>query len=637
MARISSGRRRLFVVLFHAVAICSSVLIAFLLRFEFLLPRGEMGHVWKSLCIAMLVKSVVFRLEALDSGGWRYASIIELRRILRANLVASSAFAVITAAVVGANFPRSVYCIDFLVCFFLTAGARFAFRLYREGRTRRRGSDKKRRVLIYGAGSAGVTLLREVLENPSLHYRVVGFLDDDPSKQHQSLRGVPVLGTGRRAAAIVSKYRQRHQPIETILIAMPSASGRQMQDALANCRMTGIPCKTVPGVGELISGRVLIQQIRDVSVVDLLGRNPVHLDEDAVRRFLCGKSVMVTGAAGSIGSELCRQIARFDPECLVAFEQAESELFRIQNEICGRYPSLNFIPAMGDIRDFTRVQEVIRLHKTDCIFHAAAYKHVPMMECHPLEAIKNNVLGSHNLVQAASANKVSHFVMISSDKAVNPTNIMGLTKRIAELILSSMPIPHGNFGTKFVAVRFGNVLGSNGSVVPLFKQQIEAGGPVTVTHPQIKRFFMTISEAVELVLQASSMGKGSEIFVLDMGEPVRITDLARNMIRLSGREPDKDIEIRFVGLRPGEKLQEEIMRIGEDVLPTYHEKINIFRGPGANRADIERAMRELQTLIDRRDADAAVRLLWSLAPEYVPDGEWREILSEARLQAVATA
>lgn len=633
MLRIPSRYRRFCVILAHTAAILVSLTLAFLLRFEFLVPRSETGHLTRGLCIAIVIKTLIFRFESIDSGGWRYASIIELRRILRANFFASIAFVVVTALTIGVNFPRSVYCIDFLLCFFLTAGARFAFRLYREGRSQSQDTTKKRRVLIYGAGSAGLILQREILENPSLRYRVAGFLDDAPSKQNIHLRGVPVLGNGRRAATIVARYRKRRQPIEAILIAMPSATGRQMQEAIANCRMAGVLCKTVPGVGELISGHVLIRQIRDVSVLDLLGRNPVHLDEETVRKFLRGKSVMVTGAAGSIGSELCRQIARFAPEYLVAFEQAESELFRITNEITARYPSLSFVPALGDIRDVMRVQEVIRRYGVDCIFHAAAYKHVPMIESHALEAIKNNVLGSRNLVEAAYANKVSHCLMISSDKAVNPTNIMGLTKRISELILSSMPVPREESGTKFVAVRFGNVLGSNGSVVPVFKQQIEAGGPVTVTHPDMKRYFMTIGEAVELVLQASTMGKGSEIFVLDMGEPVRIADLARNMIRLSGREPEVDIEIRYVGLRPGEKLAEEIMRPGEDVMPTYHEKINIFRGPSADRMQIDSVMRELELLVSRNDAEGAVRLLWSLAPEYTPDGKWREALVGTRLRA----
>jgi FlaA1/EpsC-like NDP-sugar epimerase len=635
MSSLKTSYRTLCIVLFHTAVICGSVVMAFLLRFNFLIPRYEQRHLMVGVLIALFVKSLVFRFEGVDNGSWRYASLIDLQRLLRANLIASVLFTILTPFAAGRNFPRSVYVGDFLLCFLLTGGGRFGLRLYREAGMVP-STKRQRRVLIYGAGSAGVMLLKEIRNNPNLGYRVAGFLDDDPSKRGTNLMGIPVLGSGRRAASIVSRFAKRNEPLEAIMIAMPSASGRQMQDAVANCRSAGIACKTVPGIADMISGRVLMTQMRDISVEDLLGRQSVHIDEEAVRRFLRGKSVMVTGAGGSIGSELCRKIARFDPKRVVAFEQAESDLFRIQMEMNDRFPTLNFVPEIGDIRDFERVQEVTRHHRIDCIFHAAAYKHVPMMELHALEAIRNNILGTRNLVDAAHANNVSHFVMISSDKAVNPTNIMGLTKRIAELIVASMPVPRVNSGTRFVSVRFGNVLGSNGSVVPVFKQQIEAGGPITVTHPEIKRYFMTIAEAVELVLQASTMGKGSEIFVLDMGEPVRIVDLARNMIRLSGKEPDTEIEIRFTGLRPGEKLNEELMRKGEDILPTFHEKINIFRGSSVDRSHIQSALAELEALAEQRDVNGAIRLLWQLAPEYTPDVKWLKALTETRL-AVATA
>jgi FlaA1/EpsC-like NDP-sugar epimerase len=639
MNNIKARYRRLCIVLYHSAAICASIVMAFLLRFEFLFPRGETPHLIDSLIIALFVKSLVFRFLGLDRGSWRYASLPDLQRILRANVIASVAFTVMTAVVVGRNFPRSVYFGDFLICFLLTAGGRFGLRVYRETMVIPARTKKQHRVLIYGAGQAGMMLLKETLANPALGYRVVGFLDDDPAKMSMNMMGVRVLGSGRRAPAIVSKCAKRNEPLEAILIAMPSATGRQMQEALANCRTAGIACKTVPGIAEMINGRVSIEQMRDVSVEDLLGRNPVHIDEQAVRQFLHGKSVMVSGAGGSIGSELCRKIARFGPLRLVAFDQAESDLFRIQMEMNERHGDVAFIPQIGDIRDMARVQEVIREHRINCIFHAAAYKHVPMMEAHALEAINNNVLGTRNIVEAAYFNGVSHFAMISSDKAVNPTNIMGLTKRIAELIVSSMPVPRGTVGTNFVSVRFGNVLGSNGSVVPLFKQQIMAGGPVTVTHPDVKRYFMTIPEAVELVLQATTMGKGSELFVLDMGQPIRIADLARNMIRLSGKDPDTEIEIRYTGLRPGEKLFEELMHEGEDILPTFHEKINIFRGASVvERAEIQRIMRELEAMLQRRDASGAVGLLWQLVPEYQPDVMWRKNLSETRsLAAEASA
>jgi FlaA1/EpsC-like NDP-sugar epimerase len=337
-------------------------------------------------------------------------------------------------------------------------------------------------------------------------------------------------------------------------------------------------------------------------------------------------SVMVTGGGGSIGSEICRQVAGFRPKALVIFERAESDLFRIHWELSHRFPNLPVLPIIGDIRELDRLEEVIRTFRVNSIFHAAAYKHVPMMESHLIEAVKNNILGTNNAVQAAAANGVSQFLMISSDKAVNPTNIMGLTKRVAELIVSSMAAQAGANGTKFVSVRFGNVLGSNGSVIPLFQQQIAAGGPVTVTHPDVRRYFMTVREAVQLVLQASTMGEGSEVFVLDMGEPVRILDLARNMIRLSGHEPDIDIEIRITGMRPGEKLFEELVLEGEDILPTVHEDIRVFRGVKLDSRHIAMWVARLELLLLQKDEARILRHLQQLVSEYQPNGSWKNVL-----------
>jgi FlaA1/EpsC-like NDP-sugar epimerase len=372
-------------------------------------------------------------------------------------------------------------------------------------------------------------------------------------------------------------------------------------------------------MSELLSGKVLVKQIREVSVEDLLGREPVQLDEERIREAITGRTVMITGAGGSIGSELCRQVSRFDPAKLVAFEQSETDLFRIEMELSQKFPSLRLQAEIGDIRDYTRVEEVIQRHSVQAIFHAAAYKHVPLMERHTIEAVRNNVIGTHNLVMAAYRNRVSSFLMISSDKAVRPANIMGLTKRIAELVVSSMPALRGGAATRFVCVRFGNVLGSNGSVVPIFKAQIAAGGPVTVTHPDMRRYFMTIPEAVELVLQASTMGNGSEIFALDMGAPVRILDLARNMIRLSGHEPDEDIPIRFTGLRPGEKLFEELRTDGDDLRPTYHEKIMIFTGRRLAYSEMQRWITELKGALNDRNVSAVLAKMKELAPEYQPE------------------
>ncbi len=397
---------------------------------------------------------------------------------------------------------------------------------------------------------------------------------------------------------------------------MPSATGRQMREALANCRSAGIVCKTIPSLGELLTGKVLSAQVRTVAVTDLLGREPVQLDEHLVQRRLAARSILVTGGAGSIGSELCRQIARFRPESLVILDQAESDLFRIEHELRQRYPSLQIFARVGDICDYPTVNEIMNRYSVFVVFHAAAYKHVPMMEGNVIQALANNVVGTWNVARAAKKHGVETFLMISTDKAVRPTNIMGASKRAAEQVVRSIG-KSAPFGA-YVSVRFGNVLGSNGSVVPLFQQQIAAGGPVTVTHPEMRRYFMTIPEAVQLVLQAFSIGKGSEIFVLNMGQAVRIVDLARNMIRLAGYEPDEDIEIQFIGPRPGEKLFEELVLEGEHVLPTSHDKIKIFQAMDVESASIEASMEELMDLLKERDEQALVDHLARMVPEYQP-------------------
>jgi FlaA1/EpsC-like NDP-sugar epimerase len=491
-------------------------------------------------------------------------------------------------------------------------------------------------VLIYGGGASGVSLMREVRTNPTLGWQVHGFLDDNPQKAGQSVMGVPVLGTGTHGTHIVKGLRAKGIQIDQIVIAMPSVTGRERNAVLANCKTMGVPCKALPSMASLLAGKVMVSQIRDVSTEELLGREPVRLDEQVIRGSIEGRAVMVTGGGGSIGSELCRQITAFHPGVLIIFERAESDLFRIHNELLRKFPEVNIVPRIGDIQNYGEVEQALQQFGVSSIFHAAAYKHVPMMEEHLLAAVSNNIFGTRNLVYAAERNGVETFVMISSDKAVNPTNVMGLTKRVAELIASSAVARTGSgasapaetaSGTRFVSVRFGNVLGSNGSVVPMFREQIARGGPVTVTHPEMKRYFMTIAEAVQLVLQASTMGKGSEIFVLDMGEPVPIVTLARDMIRLSGFEPDQDIEIRFTGMRPGEKLFEELLLEGEQIVPTYHEKIKIFRGARRRRTEVHEWLRELETLVTDQDQPGIILHLKDLVPEYEPDKRWREAIA----------
>lgn len=614
-----------------------SLAASFLLRFDFQIPAGEMRHLGVGLLITLAAKLIVFHLFRCDRGGWRYTGLADISTLVMANVIGSVALVAGAYAIFGPAFPRSIYCIDFLICFLGTTGVRLGARMYHEQSKQSNGNGKPSRgVLIYGAGSAGISLLREIRSNSALGWQVLGFIDDDIRKKELTIMGIPVLGLGRETAAIVERLRMKKIIVNEIVIAMPSVTGAKLHEAVANCKATGIPCKTIPGLASLLSGKVLLSQIRDISTEELLGRKPVRLDEEVIRGSLEGRSVMVTGGGGSIGSELCRQVASFQPRKLIIFERAESDLFRIHTELVDRYPNLDIVPVIGDIQNYANVEQAIREHKINSVFHAAAYKHVPMMERHVIEAVKNNVFGTRNLVQAASQNGVENFLMISSDKAVNPTNVMGLTKRVAELLASAMPSAHEASYTKYVSVRFGNVLGSNGSVVPLFREQIAKGGPVTVTHPDMKRYFMTIAEAVQLVLQASTMGKGSEIFVLDMGEPVPIVNLARDMIRLSGFEPDRDIEIRFTGTRPGEKLFEELILEGEEIAPTYHEKIKIFQGARMHRMETEEWLKELQVLVNRGSEVPILMHLRDLVPEYQPDGRWRSVL-EAGARTVAAS
>ena len=605
---------------FHLpVAFAACIYAAYLLRFDFRIPKDEFQYLTPGIFLAIVVKWGVFYMAKLNRFLWKFVSVADLVRLFFANAAASLAFAIVARVVLGPGFPRSVYVIDFLLCFLATCSVRFIVRLYLEARNAARSNSGHKRILIYGAGAAGITLVRDIRANPSFQYEVVGFLDDDVRKRGLVLQNVKVLGRGRDASLIVDSCSKKRSKIDEIVIAMPSASGRQMREALANCRASGVRCRTIPGTGELLAGKMLSSQIRDVSVLDLLGREPVHIEESRIRESLTGRVVMVTGAAGSIGSELSRQVASFGPRRLILFDQAESDLFRIDAELRDKHQKLDIIAALGDIRDDARVRDVICVNSVDAIFHAAAYKHVPIMEQYPLEAVRNNVLGTHNLAMIAREYGVSSFLMISSDKAVNPSSVMGATKRLDELILSGFPKER----TKFISVRFGNVLGSNGSVIPTFQNQIQSGGPVTVTHPDMRRYFMTIREAVQLVLLASTMGAGSEVFVLDMGEPVKIVDLANQMIRLAGLTPGRDIEIKYTGLRPGEKLYEELVLDGEDIIPTSHQKISILKGQPVDPNAVPAWISRLNDLVDRRDVTGTLRYLKRLVPEYEVDARWK--------------
>jgi FlaA1/EpsC-like NDP-sugar epimerase len=608
--------RRFFILLCNLAIVCFSLVTAFTLRFDLSVPHGQEPNIIAGLAVCALVKVPIFWLARVHRGWWHFLGITHLIRIFFANVAGSVVFTAVVLLVLGPAFPRSVYLIDFLVCLFVCSAVRLAVWAYREIMMSHNPKRGAKGILIYGAGAAGVALARELHTNPAQGYHVIGFLDDDHEKRNLRIIGIPVLGSGREAAAIVDRYRGRKRCIEEVIIAMPSAKAREMLEALANCRAAGVACKTIPSLCELLNDKVLSSQIRNVSVQDLLGRKPVQLNAERIHLSITGRSVLVTGGSGSIGSELCRQIARLNPRVLVVLDQAESELFKLERDLRASFPSIHMVPSIGDIRDAATMNDIIRCHHVDSLFHSAAYKHVPLMEAHVLEAVRNNVLGTWNVIESARYNGVADFLMISSDKAVNPSSIMGLTKRVAELIVTARRENGGARGTKCVAVRFGNVLASSGSVIPIFQEQIAAGGPVTVTHPDMRRYFMTIPEAVQLVLQTSTMGQGSEIFVLDMGEPVRILDLARHMIRLSGRIPEEEVEIRYVGPRPGEKLYEELKLEAEDMQPTFHDKIRIFRGSQMDYAVIQIWISELQQLLASRNEPAVLAHLKKLVPEY---------------------
>jgi FlaA1/EpsC-like NDP-sugar epimerase len=532
---LSLGRwgilRRLAIWFVQICVFSSALTAAFLLRFDFAIPGRFYPHLIFALIVLVPLKLVIFHMLNLDRGWWRFASIHDLMSLAFGNTVGSLLGCGLILWLGPSGFPRSFFILDFVLSLLATAGNRALVRGLLDIVAHTHGVNGPR-ILIYGAGAAGVNLLRELRSNPKLRYTVCGFIDDIPSKRGVVIQGVKVLGPGEELCSLV-----RVHSISEVLIAVPSATGFEMTAIFNRCHAAGVKCRTIPALAEVIEGSGLATQIRDVAVEDLLGRQPVRLQDDRIRDNISGRVVMITGAAGSIGSELCRQIARFHPASIVGFDIAESPLFDIDREMQQVFPAIPFYPEIGSIQNRSRLDDVLLHYSPQVIFHAAAYKHVPLMEAHAFEAIENNVLGTYNLAVSAADHGVEDFVMISSDKAVRPTNVMGATKRVAELLL--LAIQNGR--TKYVAVRFGNVLGSNGSVIPIFKKQIAAGGPVTVTHPEMRRFFMTIPEACQLVLQASAIGEGGQICVLDMGEPMKIVDLARNLILLSGLKPDEDI------------------------------------------------------------------------------------------------
>jgi len=592
-----------------------SALLAFELRFDGALPAQYFRPMWMALCIWAVAKSACFFVGAVNRESWRHTSVHDAERIFLAVLAGSILGGLVIFHVVGQwGIPRSVYILDWLISCLLTMGGRLAVRVVATASSRSRVEGDRKRTLIYGAGDAGMALLRELRQNHTLMCDVIGFIDDDPGKAQLVLEGKRVMGTGKALKALVQKHI-----IQRVLIAIPSATGPQMVRILKYATDAKVDYKMVPGLGELVQGAELGKQVREVAVEDLLGRTPVHLDLDLIRERIQGQVVMVTGAAGSIGSEICRQIAPFHPLAIVGFDEAETPFFHIDREMSKSFPQITYYPEIGSITSRSTLKRVMQLYRPSVLYHAAAYKHVPMMERHVFAAVKTNIMGTWNVARAAVEHGVDDFVMISTDKAVRPTSMMGATKRTAELLIRALQM-EGR--TKFVAVRFGNVLGSNGSVIPIFKEQIAAGGPVTVTDPEIIRYFMTIPEAAQLVLQAFSIGKGGEVFVLDMGQPVKIVDLAKNLILLSGLQPGRDIEIQFTGLRPGEKMFEELNLQNEHLVATSHPKIKSY--VGNHNLDAKQAkefLLRLQQIAEEQDVASLVLLLKELIPDYNPGAE----------------
>jgi FlaA1/EpsC-like NDP-sugar epimerase len=587
----------------------AAYLVSFGLRFDFEVPMHQVRTALLTLPLLLGCKLVAFRVTNLFSGTWQHVSVRDVQDIIRGNLVGSVLFLVALVYLRGLeNFPRSVVLLDAVLCVGAMAGTRLAIRIWRERDERPATRRIETVALIVGAGSAGIRLLDEIESRPHLHTAVAGFVDDDIAKVGLRVSGTPVLGRIDHIPELVAVHE-----VNEVLVAIPSASGALLRRIVRLCEEAHVRHRVLPSLGELVGGRVMFTQMREVKVDDLLAREPVRLDLARVRAFIAGRTVLVTGAAGSIGSELCRQVAAQIPDRVVLFDRHENGLFALEKELQARHPDVRLEPVLGDILLEDQLDAVFSRLRPAVVFHAAAYKHVSMAERNPLEAVRNNVLGTRNVARAAIAHGAKEFVLVSTDKAVRPTSVMGVTKRVAEMVVQGVQ----NGRCRFVAVRFGNVLGSNGSVVPIFREQIARGGPVTVTHPDVTRYFMTIPEAVQLILQAAGTGHGGEIFVLEMGQAVRIADLARQMIQLSGFEPDEDVEIVFTGLLPGEKLHEELVSDGEEVVPTHHDRIRVLRLPD-RLSHPDGWLPTLEACVESGRVADAVVLLCRLVPSYQP-------------------
>lgn len=610
MKQLMVSYRRAVIVAANIVFISVSYMAAFYVRFEFTLPYQYYEIIFKTIIPLILIKGTVFYFFGLYAGLWKYVSVEDLWQIIKANLASTVAFIiylVFTQKLAGV--PRSIFLLDWGICVALLSGVRIFTRMLRENLAPLK-YDKTKKVLIVGAGEAGVLVFNELRKN--MKYQIAGFIDDDPGKKGMTIKGKKILGGKETIKKIVNEMG-----IEEIILAMPSQKGSAVREMIKCCKMPGVELKIVPGIYKILSGELEVK-FREVEPEDLLGRETVETEDSEIASYIKGRAVLVSGAAGSIGSELCRQIASFGPSSLIMFDLNENDMYFLELELKAKYPELKLVMIMGDVRDIGLLRHVFSRNRPQIVFHASAYKHVPMMEAIPSAAIKNNVIATRNLIYASGHYNVERFVCISTDKAVHPTSIMGISKRIGEMLVQAK---NDKSRTRYMAVRFGNVLGSKGSVVPLFKEQIKKGGPVTVTHEQTRRYFMSVSEAVKLVLQAGAIGEGGEIFVLDMGEQIRIYELAENLVMLSGLKPHEDIEIKVTGLRPGEKLFEEMLHDEEKDLATKNDKIFVTRPDKFEIKRLIKDIKELENYAKVMDEEAILKKIKSMVPVYDQFGE----------------
>lgn len=615
-SKLNTFSKQTIVFFVDSVLIVSSLFLSYVLRFNTLDISDHIHEILTILPFILLMRLGVFMTMGLYRGMWRFSGIHDLVTLIKAvSLSSGLSMALLFLLYRLVDYPRSVFVIDWFVILVFVGGSRFAYRLYHEGWHQPESNIKSpvKNVLIVGAGRGGEVIVREMLAHSRhrLSYSPIGFVDDDRKKRNMTIHGCRVLGNTRDIPNLIKNYN-----INEVILAIPAASSAAKRRIMLTCKSAGVKTKILPAVGELLNGSAKVSMLREFQIEDLLGREPAKLDTASIREYLRDKTVMITGAGGSIGSELCRQVAQFSPKRLVLFERSEFNLYQIHMNLLELFPELKIYAIIGDILNQNRVEQTLAKFMPEVVFHAAAYKHVPLMEMNPIEALQNNVQGTSIVAHCAHVYGVRKFVMVSTDKAVRPTNIMGVSKRVAELICQAVG---NNSKTQFVAVRFGNVLNSVGSVIPLFKRQIEKGGPITVTHPEIYRYFMTIPESVQLIMQAGAMGKGGETFILDMGEPVKIVDLARDMISLSGLEPDKDVKIVYTGLRPGEKLYEELLIAGEEIKSTLHEKIKVA---GSENIDWPVLINNVETLMESLQGGFSrdvLQKIKDIVPEFQPE------------------